>query len=150
MATLLLFLVGSLALRRKSLHQIDLFARQKEVREWLGSDRYMVASDTTFWRILPRMDRDQVRQELQQANVLLRQQGHGKLLLPGGRSIRAAAVDGTVLSGRYASVVEVLGAPAAVVDLEPCEGKGKQLPSSEGVLRRVFRRHGRGFVDIVL
>lgn len=150
MSTLFLFLVGSGALRRRSLHQIDLFARQKDVRRWLGSDRYMVASDATFWRVLPRMDQDQVREELQQANVLLRQHGHGRILLPGGRWIRAAAVDGSVLTGRYSSVVEILGAHAAVIDLEPCEGKGKELPASEAVLRRVFQRHGPGFVDIVL
>lgn len=147
---LYMFLVGSAALRKKSLHQIDLFARQKEARAWLGSDRYMVASDATYYRVLPGIDRRQLREDLQQAYVLLRQQGHGKILLPGGRQIRAAAVDGSVFSGQYASAVEVLGAHAAVIDLEPCEGKGKELPASERALRRTFGRHGKGFVDIVL
>ena len=150
MATLFLYALGSVALRRQSFHQMDLMARQKEVREWLGSDRRMVASDATYLRILPRMVRSQLREELQQANVLLRQKGHGKLTLPGGRTIRAAAVDGTVLSGRYASVLEVMGGHPAVVDLEPCEGKGKELPASERLLRRVVKRHGKGFVEIVL
>ena len=150
MATLFLFLVGSLALRKKSLHQIDLFARMKGVRRWLGSDRYMVASDATYWRILPRISRIQVREHLQQAYRLLRNQGHSTVELPGGRRIRAAAVDGSVLSGRYASAVEVLGRHPVVLDLEPCEGRGKELPTSERVLRRVFDRHGKGFVDVVL
>jgi hypothetical protein len=95
------------------------------------------------------MDRTQLREELQQAYVLLRQQGHGKLKLPGGREIRAAAVDGTEV-GRSASVLEILGGHAASVDLQPWEGKGKDLPSSELLLRRAFQRHGRGFADIVL
>lgn len=150
MATLFLFLVGSLALRKRSFHQIDLFARQKEVRDWLGSDRYMVASDATFWRVLPRMDRREVREILQQAYVFLRREGHGRLTLPGGRPIRAAAVDGSGLGGRYASAVEILGAHAAVIDLEPTEGRGKELVASERVLRRVFERHGKGFVDVIL
>ena len=150
MATLFLLMVGSLALRKRSFHQIDLFARQPEARGWLASPRAQVASDCTLWRVLPKMDRPQLREELQQAYGLLRQQGHGRVELPGGRVIRAAAVDGAMLGGRYASVVEILGAHAAILDLEPCEGRGKELPCSEQVLRRTFSRHGKGFVDIVL
>jgi hypothetical protein len=52
--------------------------------------------------------------------------------------------------GRYASVLEVLGAHAAVADLEPCENRGKELSASEALLRRYFQRHGQGAVDIVL
>lgn len=150
MATIFLLMVGSLALKKKSFHQIDLFARQPEVRRWLGSDREMVASDCTLWRVLPRMDRGRIREELQQANVLLRQQGHGKILLPGGREIRAAAVDGSTFGGKEASVLERLGAHAAVLDLEPSPGHGHELATSRRVLLRAAQRHGPGFVDIVL
>lgn len=150
MATIYALTVGSLALRKQSFHQIDLFARQPEVRRWLGSDRPMVASDCTLWRILPRMDRAQLREELSQANVLLRQQGHGTMLLPGGRKIRAAAVDGSTFGKKEASVLELVGAHAAVLDLEPSEGRGHELATSERVLRRAVKRYGPGFVDIVL
>lgn len=150
MATLFQFLVGSLALRRRSFHQIDLFGRQKEVRQWMGTSRYMVASDATFWRVLPGMDPDEVREILQQAWVLLRRQGHGKIALPQGRVLRAAAVDGSGLGGRYASVLEILGTHAAVIDLEPCENRGKELPSAERLLLRAAERHGEGFVDVLL
>lgn len=151
MATLFLFLVGSLVLQRKSLHQVDLFARQKEIRRWVGSDRYMVASDSTFERVLPRMDLPHVREELQQAYRLLRQEGHGRITLPGGRMIRAAAVDGSALGGRYASALEILGEDySTVIDVEPAPNRGKELPASAALLRRAFARHGKGFVDIVL
>jgi len=143
-------MVGSLALRKQSFHQIDLFGRQPGVRGWLGSDRRMVASDCTLWRVLPRLPVGQIREDLQQINVRLRQQGHGKTPLPGGREIRALAVDGSHLSGRDASVVEILGGHAAVLDLEPWDGKGDELPASRRVLDRVFERHGGGFVDLVL
>jgi hypothetical protein len=99
MSTLFMFLVGGLALHRKSFHQMDLFGRQKEVRQWLGTSRYLVASDATFWRVLPGMDQPQIREELQQACELLRQKGHGKIALPEGRTLRAAAVDGSALGG---------------------------------------------------
>jgi hypothetical protein len=150
MGTIFLLMVGSLALGKRSFHQIDLFARQQDVRGWLGSDRAMVASDCTLWRVLPRMNHAQLREELQQAHALLRQQGQATLQLPGGRKIRAVAVDGSVLAGRYSSVVEPVGAGGAALDLEPCAGRGKELPTSETVLRRVFARHGRALADIVL
>lgn len=149
MSTLFLFLVGGLALGRKSFHQLDLFGRQKEVRQWLGTSRYLVASDATFWRVLPGMNQPHLREVLQQALVLLRQEGHGQIALPQGRSLRAAAVDGTVLSGRYASVLELLGAHAAVADLEPYDTRGKELPASEALLRRFFQRHP-GSIQVVL
>jgi hypothetical protein len=150
MATIYLLMIGSLALRKQSFHQIDLFARQEGVRSWMGSRRPMVASDCTLWRVLPGIDRSQIREDLQQAYELLKRQGFGDVELPGGRRLRAAAVDGSALGGRFASVVEILGAHAAPLDLEPCEGKGKELPASERVLRRLGDHHGRGFVDIVL
>jgi hypothetical protein len=150
MGTIALLMIGSLALRKKSFHQIDLMARQSEVKAWLGSERRMVASDATLWRVLPRMDRSQLREELQQANVLLRQQGHGTIELPAGRKIRAAAVDGTTVGRREASVLELLGGHAAVLDLEPSEGRGHELATSERLLRRAIGRHGSGFVQIVL
>ena len=150
MATIGLLMIGSLALRKQSLHQVDLFARQADVRRWMGSDRAMVASDCTFWRVLPRMDRAQLREEVQQANIRLNQQGNGKILLPGGREIPAAAVDGSTFGHREASVLEQLGRHAAVLDLEPSAGKGHELAASERVLRRTGQRHGPRFVDVVL
>lgn len=71
-------------------------------------------------------------------------------MLPSGRRIRAAALDGSCLGGRYASALEILGAHAAVIDLEPASGKGKELVASEILLRRAFQEQGRGFVDILL
>ena len=116
----------------------------------MGTDRYMVASDATFWRVLPGIHRDELREVLHQSTALLRQEGHGKIALPQGRVLRAAAVDGSALGGRYASVLEILGTHAAVVDLEPCANRGKELPSSEVLLKRAFAKNRSGFVDIVL
>jgi hypothetical protein len=96
------------------------------------------------------MDRPQPREELRQAHALLRQEGQTKVELAGGRKVRAVAVDGSVLAGRYASVVEPIGAGGAALDIEPCEGKGKELPTRATVLRRVFARHGPALAQIVL
>lgn len=142
--------MGGLALRKHSFHQIDLFARTEGAKKWLGSKRPMVASDATFWRVLPQMNRCQLRQFVREAYRRLRKRGHGTLGLPSGRKLRAASVDGTCWGRQYASAVEVLGKPSVVIDFEPCPGKGHELSASETVLRRAVESFGKGFVDIVL
>jgi hypothetical protein len=110
----------------------------------------MVASDATLWRVLPMVDSQELRRELRQANVLLRQQGHGQIELPGGRRIRAAAIDGTVQGGQHCSFLEMLGEHAALLDFEPSSGMGHELATSERLLKRFARAYRSRFVDIVL
>jgi hypothetical protein len=148
-----LLMVGSLALRKQSFHQIDLFSRNKGARKWLGSDRSMVASDATLWRVLPQMKRTQLREGVYQTYQALRKKGQGRLELPSGRKIRAAAVDGSCWGKRYASAVEMVGKAPVILDFEPSPGEGHELATSAAVLRRVFQRfHGfeGGLADIVL
>jgi hypothetical protein len=148
-----LLIVGGLALRKQSFHQIDLFSRHKGVKKWLGSGRPMVASDATLWRVLPQMNRKELRGFVHQAYRLLRKKGQGQLVLPSGRKIRAAAVDGTCWGQRYASAVEMVGEAPVVLDFEPSPGEGHELATSEAVLRRVFAEFldlEGGLADIVL
>jgi len=148
-----LLVVGALALRKQSFHQIDLFARNKGAKKWLGTSRPMVASDATLWRVLPQMNRTELRDLVHQAYRRLRKKGPGKVELPSGRKIRAAAVDGTCWGKRYASAVEMLGEAPVVLDFEPAPGQGHELATSEAVLRRVFDRFHDlegGLADIVL
>ena len=56
-----LLMVGALALRKQSFHQIDLFARHQGAKKWLGTKRPMVASDATLWRVLPQMNGMEIR-----------------------------------------------------------------------------------------
>lgn len=147
-----LLLVGGLALQKQSFHQIDLFGRTQEAKRWLGSRRSMVASDATLWRVLPQMNRSELRGFAHQAYRLLRKKGHGKLVLPSGRQIRAAAVDGTCWGKRYASAVEMLGEAPVLLDFELSPGQGHELATSEAVLRRVFQEFGNlegGLAQIV-
>jgi hypothetical protein len=148
-----LLVVGALALRKQSFHQIDLFARNKGAKKWLGSRRPMVASDATLGRVLPQMNTTELRALVHDAYGLLRRKGHGKLELPSGRKIRAAAVDGTCWGKRYASAVEMLGEAPVVLDFQPAPGQGHELATSEAVLRRVFYQFHDlegGLADIVL
>lgn len=148
-----LLIVGALALRKQSFHQIDLFSRHQGVRKWLGTRRPMVASDATLWRVLPRMEGFDLRRFVHQAYRLLRREGQGRLKLPSGRKIRAAAVDGTCWGRRYASAVEMVGETPVVLDFEPSAGEGHELATSEALLRRVFCQFHDlegGLADIVL
>ena len=148
-----LLVVGALALRKQSFHQIDLFARNKGAKKWLGTGRPMVASDATLWRVLPLMNRRELRDFVFQAYRLLRKKGQGRLTLPSGRKIRATAVDGTCWGKRYASAVEMVGEASMILDFEPSEGEGHELATSEAVLRRVFYQFHDlegGLADIVL
>lgn len=148
-----LLVVGALALRKQSFHQIDLFARNKGAKKWLGSRRPMVASDATLGRVLPQMNTTELRALVHDAYRLLRRKGHGRLELPSGRKIRAAAVDGTCWGKRYASAVEMLGEAPVVLDFQRAPGQGHELATSEAVLRRVFyqfRDLEGGLAEIVL
>ena len=146
-------MVGALALRKQSFHQIDLFARNQGAKKWLGTRRSMVASDATLWRVLPQMNRTELRAFVHQAYRLLRKRGQCNLELPSGRKIRAAAVDGTCWGKRYASAVEILGAAPVILDFQPAPGEGHELATSAAVLRRVFYQFHDlegGLADIVL
>ena len=148
-----LLLLGGLALQKQSFHQIDMFGRTQEAKRWLGSRRPMVASDATLWRVLPLMNRSELRRFVHESYRVLRKRGHGKVELPSGRKIRAAAVDGTCWGKRYASAVEILGTASVLLDFEPSPGQGHELATSEAVLRRVFQEFGTlegGLADIVL
>jgi hypothetical protein len=148
-----LLVVGALALRKQSFHQIDLFSRHRGAKKWLGTGRPMVASDATLWRVLPHMNRFELRGFVHQAYRLFRKKGQGRLELPSGRKIRAAAVDGTCWGKRYASAVEMVGDAPVVLDFEPSPGEGHELATSEAVLRRVFYQFHDlegGLADILL
>lgn len=146
-------MVGALALRKQSFHQIDLFSRNKGAKKWLGTRRPMVASDATLWRVLPHMQRDELRDLVHQAYRVFRKKGQGRLELPSGRKIRAVAVDGTSWGKRLVSAVGVVGEAPVVLDFEPSPGEGHELGTSATLLRRIFQqfRDGEGgLADIVL
>jgi hypothetical protein len=146
---IVLLMICALALGKKSFHQMDTFARQRATRRWLVSDRRMVASDSTLERVLSDVNAEEVRETLAESYHLLRQEGHGRVDLGEGKRLRVGVVDGSVLCGRYCGGFEVIGKSAALIDAEPSEGRGNELAASERLIRRVFVRHGKGFVDLV-
>ena len=149
-STIILLMVMSLALGQRSFHQIDFLARRREMRRLLGSKRDMVASDTTIERVLPTVDLDEVREELQKAYIQRKQRG-ATITLCSGRRIRVGVVDGYDTGSGMASGLQILaGCSPFLVDAEPYDKDGKELPSSTALIQRAATRHGKGFVDLLL
>ena len=49
-----------------------------------------------------------------------------------------------------ASYFEIVGPVSLMVDLEPMEKRGKELPAGYALLRRLKAKLGTGFVDLIL
>ncbi len=90
-AALFLLMTVGLALGRGSLHQIDFFARTPALRRLLGTRRQMAASDSTLERVLPKMNVDEVREELQLVYAQWKRKGN-RYTLPTGRQLRVGVL----------------------------------------------------------
>lgn len=150
MSTIVLLMVISLALGQKSFHQIDILARKRSMRRLLGSRRDMAASDTTLERVIPTIDLQEVREELQLAYIQKKKRG-ATITLKTGRQIRVGVIDGYETGSGKASCLQVLTSRSPfLLDAEPYEKDGKELPSSTVVMQRAATRHGKGFIELVL
>jgi len=137
-------------LGQQSLLAVDQFNRQAGFRRFHKSPRKMVLSDTTHERVLQTLNREDV---LRMADTVVKKLDQEKLLtakLPGGRTVSLGIIDGSQFSALHSSVFVKAGSVDAVVDLEPYPGQGHELHASRQLMQRVFKRHGREFVDVVV
>lgn len=110
----------------------------------------MVASDSTLKRELPRMKVDEVRKELQGAYARWKQKGN-HYTLSTGRPIRVGVLDGSDMRSGYTSALSVKADRGVfLLDAEPYDRDGKELPTTTGLVERAAACHGKGFLDIVL
>jgi len=110
----------------------------------------MVASDATLWRVLPTLPVAPLREMVADTYGRWKEQGGGALTLPSGRRIRLGIMDGSMMGKFYASFLQVRADQGdCFVDLEVGTGKGKELPTSEALLRRAVERYGPDFVDLI-
>jgi hypothetical protein len=137
-------------LGHQSLLAVDQFNRQSGFRRFYKSPRKMVMSDTTHERVLQTLNREDI---LRMSDTVVKKLDQEKLLglkLPSGRTISLGIVDGSQFSSLHSSVFVKAGAVDAVVDLETYPGRGHELHASRQLIKRVFKRHGREFVDVVV
>jgi hypothetical protein len=130
----------------RSVLEADQKGRMPSFKELVGSDRYMVASDSTVLRALSAWDLDRARMANYATRVRLVQEGLGHVRLSSGRSVRLAICDGTNVGGHWMSVFGFAGyLKFQPVDLEESEGRGHELVTSRALLMRAAENLGRGF-----
>ncbi len=127
----------------------DEFARTPEARKWYGSNRAMVASDSSLQRIVGGMERRGIEEIAYEVTDKGDQEALWDLKLPSGKKLRFGIVDGHHAGGLWASVLAISGKSEGVVDLERYQNRGCELAASRCVLKRAFRKLGKGFFGII-
>ena len=136
------------ALGLGSLLQCDQTLRTEVGLIWFGQETPAV-SDTTMARSLEGMDISSIRPILSAAYRHARDAGESKWEGVLG-TYRVGVVDGSSFGQFQASCFEIVGQIAMMVDLEEIVKRGKELPASSTLLRRVNKELGSGVVDVVL
>jgi hypothetical protein len=129
----------------KRSHQMDSLGRLKGVRILMKSEREMVASDSTISMVARIIDPEVLRKYLIWGYKKVKQEGHMKVMLPERGSVRVADIDTSILIGRLFSCPMMVGDIDILVDAEPIEKMGKELPSSKRLLARAIKELGFWF-----
>jgi hypothetical protein len=135
---------------KRSLLELDQFNRTTVALTLVGSERRMVASDTTILRVLNAWDMSTLRRTLYGHHQGLGAKGHAKTVLSSGRETRLLIVDGSELGGVWFSVLSFAGAVYHGVDCEPSEGRGHELATSRRLIQRAYDTLGEGFASHIL
>lgn len=139
------FLMGTLGLG--SLLACDQTLRTPIGQLWF-KQKGPVVSDTTMARSLETMNISLLRPILYSAYRLGRRQGLSKCNLRSGK-LRIGLVDGSTFGKFEASCFQIVGPLSLMVDLEHIPKRGKELPSSYALLRRLLLKFNESFVDII-
>jgi hypothetical protein len=140
------WLMGALGLG--ALLSVDRMLRTPIGKRWFGRKKPAV-SDSTMSRSLEVTDLDTLRAVLYDAYRFGRKQGVSKCTVRCGK-FRIGIIDGSGFGRLLASCFEIVGPVSLMVDLEPMDKRGKELPSSYVLLRRLLSVFGKGFVDLIL
>jgi len=130
------------ALGLPSFLQLDLLLRSKRLLPSIQP-----ASDSTFARTLNLMSLHPLRLILKSIALKVINSGKGKAELPEVGKAKMGIVDGTTFGKMYASVISISGQVDMPIDIEPWEGRGKELHASYTLLDRFLKTYGKGFVD---
>ena len=142
-------IVLAVALRKKSMLEIDQISRTKAVRNFFKVQRKMVVSDSTIFRSLSSFDFVPLHRYLKTIYLKAKQKGLCKVDVC-GRELRLGCVDGSQFGTFYGSVFMLIGETDLFLDIEATENKGKELPASRALIERVYHDYSAGFVDLIL
>lgn len=138
--------------KQQSLLAVDLAARDPETRAWFGSERAMVASDTTLFRSLASFNLEVVHEISWHLARSIGSSGRAlRMELPSGRKARLGLLDGSVWGGFHGSVLTLAGRGLDVVaGYRMSPGRGHELTTSRGLLAEAHQQLGPGFVDLMV
>lgn len=138
------------ALQLQSILQLDQMARHSVFKNLIGSKRSMVASDTTFERVLPNLDLQPINNTIRAVYNQVVSRGLSKFHFSSGNKLRLAAVDGSGFGQYFASVVTLIGQGTFPLDSHVHETRGNELLCSRATLSRITDLLGHSWCDILL
>lgn len=143
-------ILNMVSLGIKSVLELDQIGRLPKMRRYIGTNRRMVASDTTYDRVLSLIPASSIREAMKKVYQQLKQQDLDQIKLESGRQLRIAGVDASGFGKDLASVISMFGKTPIALDAQPYSQKGKELPSSYELIGRVTRHLGKGWCDVLI
>lgn len=134
----------------KSLLEADQLGRDKGFVRFVGSSRFQVASDTTMHTSLGTMCKGLLEEWMRVIYQKAKQEGLLKVKSPQLGGLRLGAIDGTGFGKFLASCFQIVAEPSMFIDFERIPKRGKELPSSHKLIRKLAKRFGKGFIDLLL
>ena len=137
------------ALELQSILQLDQAARSHTMCDLIGTQRHMLASDTTLQRVLPLLDFQPVNNTIKAVYNQIVARGLSKFHFSSGKRLRIAAIDGSGFGHHFASVVALIGCGTFPLDCHVSDTKGKELLCSRATLSRLTDTLGKSWCDIL-
>jgi len=134
----------------RSLLQADQLARKETFRKYVGSTRKQVVSDTTMHTSIGGMDSRLLQEWMRIVYQKAKTTGMLKVKTPQLGNLRIGAIDGTGFGKFLASCFEIVAQPSIFIGLEKIPKRGKELPTSTKLLRKMVKRLGKRFIDLLL
>lgn len=137
-------------LRLRSLLALDQHLRIPRIQKQIGlTKRSIPISDTSLVRLLSAMNTDQQRKILYAHYN--KEKTHLRFKLSNGEKIRTAVVDGTTMGGQWYAGLQIVGTSLKyILDLEPYEKRGKELPAARRLLERLITQTNQPKIDMVM
>jgi len=143
-------IVNMVSLGIKSLLELDQLGRLPQMRNYIGTNRHMVASDSTYERVLRLIPAGSIRKAMRKIYQQLQLQSLAQIKLESGRQLRIAGCDASGFGKHLVSAISIFGKAAIPLDVEPYLRRGKELPSSYKLIKRTTRLLGKGWCDILI
>jgi hypothetical protein len=131
-----------------SLLRLDQYLRTSRGKKLFGSSRPVV-SDSTVSRSLVGFALTPLHAMLEAVYAAGRRVGVGRCTIT-RTPLRIGAIDGSCFGPFQASCFAEIGSVSLMGGLEPIPTRGKELPASKKLVKKLVARFGKRFVDLIL